>query len=219
MSGNTSWNDTPEQAPSRPAKKPMSGCLLASLIIGGLGGVCLLACCGVGAYFAANFAPKITAVPAEVTAVGKSVLDLNISEDFTPVNSVTMDNFVFTMRIAEFAHKEGKGKLVLGAMKIKMGDPNQANAQTGQFRTQHETNMSDNLDVKKTESHEITIDGQKVSVMIGEANDRTSGKGVHTATADIKSPTGQIFFLLRLDDDVWDQDAVLKMFEEAKIPK
>lgn len=218
MSDNNSWKDTADHVPNRPASKPMSGCLLASLIVGGLGGVCLLACCGVGTYFAANFAPKITSVPTEVAAVGKLVLDMKVPDDFSPTNSVTMDNFIFTMRIAEFTHKSGKGKLVLGAMKLKMGDPNQANAQTAQFRSQHETNMSDNLDVKKVESHEITMDGQKVTVMVGDATDRTTGKAVHTAKADIKSPTGQTFFLLRLDDDVWDQDAVLKMFEEAKLP-
>lgn len=219
MSENSSWTDTPDNVPNRPVKKPMSGCLLASLIVGGLGGVCLLVCCGVGAYFAANFAPKITSVPAEVAAVGKLALDMKVPDEFTPANSITMDNFAFTMRIAEFTHQAGKGTMVLGALKMKMGDANQANAQTAQFRGQHDSKISDNLDVKKIESHEIMIDGQKVAVMIGEATDRTTGKAVHTAKADIASPTGNTFFMLRLDDDVWDQDAVLKMLEEAKIPR
>ena len=218
MTDQNSWADSPGDAPAAPVKKPMSGCMLASLIVGGLGLVGLLLCCGVGGYFATTWAPKITKVPAEVTAVAQTVMDLKVPDEFTPSNAVSMDNFIFTMRIVEYTHKEGKGKIVLGTIKIKVGDPNQANPQTAQFRSQHEVDISGNLDVKKTESHDITIGGQKVSVMIGEATDRTTGKGVHTAKADINSPMGQTFFLLRLDDDVWDQDAVLKMLEEAKIP-
>ena len=36
-----------------------------------------------------------------------------------------MDNFAMTMRMATFAHKEGKGTLMLGELKMKIGDPNQ----------------------------------------------------------------------------------------------
>jgi hypothetical protein len=218
MTDKNSWGDTPSDSPTPPAKKGMSGCLLASLIVGGLGLVSLLVCCGVGAYFATSWAPKMTTLPAEVAAVGQLVLDMKVPDEFKPSNAMTMDNFVFTMRIVQFTHQEGKGKMVLGTMKIKIGDPNQANPQAAQFRSQHEIEITGNLDVKKTESHEIDINGQKVAVMIGEATDRSTGKEVHTAKADINSPTGQTFFLLRLDDDAWDQDAVLKMLEGAKIP-
>ena len=163
-------------------------------------------------------APKVTSVPAEVEAAGQLVLNMKIPPEFKPNNAVTMDNSFFTMRIAQFKHSEGKGELVLGMMKLKIGDANQMNAQSAQFRSQHETSISGTLDVKKTEAHELTIDGQKVSVMVGEATDRPTGKAVHTAKADIDTPSGQTFFLLRLDDDVWDQDAVFKMLEEAKLP-
>ena len=218
MSDNNSWTDAPSDAPTPPAKKGMSGCMLASLIVGGVGLFSLLICCGVGGWFITKMAPKVSTVPAEVAAVSQSILDLKIPDTFKPSNSVSMDNMAFTMRIAQFAHQEGKGKLVVGMMKIKIGDPNQANAQSVQFRSQSEAELTGTLDVKKTESQEITMNGQKVTVMIGEATDRTTGKAVHTAKADISMPSGQTFFLLRLDDEIWDQDAVLKMLEDAKIP-
>ena len=51
---------------------------------------------------------------------------------------------------------------------------------------------------------------------IGEATDRTSGKTIHTAITEFEQSTGQTFLLLRMDDDVWDEEAVIKMLEDTK---
>ena len=101
---------------------------------------------------------------------------------------------------------------------LKMVDANQAKLQSGQMRGPLEIQVRNNLDIKKTESREIMINGQKASVEIVEATDRSTGKGVHTADLNLSLPNGEIFILLRLDDDVWDEAAVLKMLEESKFP-
>ena len=218
MSNNDPWIDSKAEVPKPSAKKPMNGCLLASLIVGGLGMVCLMVCCGAFAWFGYSMKPTITNVPAEVRAASQQILNINISDDFIPENAVTMDNMVFTNRTATFRHKEGKGQLLMGTIMLKMGDPNQAKLQSGQMRGPLEIQVRNNLDVKKTESRDILINGQKGSVAIFEATDRTTGKGVHTAELDISLPSGETFILLRLDDDVWDEAAVLKMLEESKMP-
>lgn len=218
MSKDDPWIDSKSDAPVVPVKKPMNGCLLASLIVGGLGLVCLMVCCGAFAWIGYTMKPTITNIPAEIRAVSQQILNVNISDDFIPENAVTMDNMMFTNRTAKFRHKEGKGQLIMSTMKLKIGDPNQAKLQSGQMRAPLEMEARNNLDIKKTESRDIAINGQKVSVAIGEATDRITGKSVHTADLEISLPTGQTFILLRLDDDVWDEAAVLKMLEEAKVP-
>jgi hypothetical protein len=218
MSNDAAWNEPRNDEPSRPPRKPMNGCLLASLIVGGLGLVGLLVCCGVGAWLASTFVPKVTSVPAEITATGDQILKLQLPDGFKPINATTMDNPFFTLRIAQFQQQEGKGKIGVGSMKIKIGDANQANMQSVQFRTALDAEMSGTLDVKSTTSHDVTMNGQKVVVSISEATDRATGKAVHTAKTDLTIPMGQIFIQLRMDDEIWDEAAVLKMFEEASIP-
>ena len=107
---------------------------------------------------------------------------------------------------------------MLNSMKIKMGNPGQANLPPDQMRIKFEEEIRGSLDIKKSETHDVMVNGEKVSVTISEATDRNNGKGVHTATAEMRAPNGQSFILMRMDDDVWDQDAVLKMLEDAKPP-
>src|SRR5205814_1957792 len=128
----------------------------------------------------------------------------------------TMDNFVFTMNITTFTHKEKKGKLMMGTFKMNFGDPKQAQMQMKQSRGPMEAEIRDSVDIKNTEQREIMINGQKVSLAIGEGTDRATGKGVHTVSADFDEPGGMKFFSLKMDDDIWDEDAVIKTLEEAK---
>ena len=216
MSDRDSWTDAQNEAPTPAKKKGMSGCMLAALIVGGIGGLGLLVCCGGFAWFGAGFVPKFTSEPAEVTAALHQVLNTEILDGFVPDKAMTMDNMVFTMRIVEFKHKEAKGEMMIGSMKLKIGDPSQAKLQSGQFRGPFEQKMRDSLDIKKTESHEITVNGQKVTVSIGEATEKSGGKVVHTATTDFDQSGIETFLMLRVDDDVWNQDAFLKMLEDAK---
>ena len=194
----------------------MSGCMLTSLILGGMGFVGLLVCCGVGFWIASTMAPKSTTDPKEVLESARKIIDIELPLDFSPDKSLTMDNMMFDFRIAEFKHKEGKGEMFLTSMRIKIGDPNQASQQSQPLRNDSENRLRGSLDIKKTESHDVTIHGKPVSVAIGEGTDRTSGKSVHTASTDFTHAGQLTIVMLRMDDEIWDQDAVLKMFENAK---
>jgi hypothetical protein len=101
-------------------------------------------------------------------------------------------------------------------MKLKVGDPNQGQVHSADTRGKFEEKLQNNLDIKTTEKHEITINGQKVSVVVGDATERSSGKAVHTLTTDFDRSNGKVFMLLQLSDDVWDEEAVLKMLEDSK---
>lgn len=218
MVDNDPFADPQSAAPTAPKKQRMSGCMLASLIVGGTGLVVILICCGGGIWFGTMFVPTVSKAPAEVANVGKQVLNTDVPEGFSPDNSVVMDNMFFTMRIAQYKQKEGKGEMMMGMMKIKFGDPKQAMDQSRQFRVKFEDEVRGSLEVKKTESREITVNGQKVSVSIGEGVDQNSGKAGHVLSGDFELPSGRTFVLIRTDDDVWDEEAILKMLEDAKAP-
>lgn len=218
MSAHDPWNDS-QNAPSAPARKPMSGCMLAAIIVGGLGLVCIVACCGGTMWFGSMFIPKEVKIPAEVAETSRQILNITVLPDFSPDKGLTSDNMFYSLKIVTFTHKENKGEILMGAFKVKMGDANQAKMQTQPFRAPFEEKSRGSLDIKSTESREITINGQKVTISIGEAIDRSSGKPVHTVSADFVQPDGKFtFFFLRMDDDVWDEEAALKMLEDAQAP-
>jgi hypothetical protein len=218
MSDRDSWTDPQPDAPTPLKKQGMSGCLLASLIVGGLGVVGMLMCCGFIGWAFMTFMPKPTIVPAEVTQIATGILDTKLLEDFVPVEAASGDNMLFMLRTAEFKHKDGKGGLVMGKVKFKFGDPAQGTSPSQDFRTKIELKMRGSLDVKKSESHDVLMGGHKVSVLISDATDRDTRQEVHVASGDFELPSGTTFFLLRLDDDIWDQDAVLKLLEESRLP-
>ena len=215
MSNRDSWNDPQPQSEAVPKKKGMSGCMLASLIVGGFSIVGLLVCCGLGGWFFSMIMPKLSTEPAEVTAVAKKILNTEMLPGFAPQQAMTIDNMFFSMHIAEFKQKEGKGEFMIGNVTVKMGDPSQANLQSTQFRSKFEDKMRETIDIKETENHEITMDGKKVNVVIGEGTNRQTGKTIHTATTDLEHGSSFTFLRLQMDDDIWDQDAVVKMLEGA----
>lgn len=217
MSERDSWNDpqSPSEVPAPPKKKGMSGCMLASLIVGGFSIVGLLICCGLSGWLVSMVMPTITTEQAQVSAVAKKILNTEMLPDFTARQATTIDNMFFSMHIVEFKHKEGKGELMMGNIKVKIGDASQANMQSTQFRGKFEEKMRETIDVKSSESHEVMMNGKKINVVIGEGTYRESGKAVHTVTTDLEEGTSLTFFRLQMDDEIWNQDAVLKMLEGA----
>lgn len=218
MSGNDLWVDTPHEPQPLPPvpKKRMSGCMIAAIIGGIFGTLGLLVCCGVLGWLVTMMMPTTTNVPAEITGIGKKVLDIELPPDFQPETAVTVDNMFMTMQLAKFKHKEGKGDLLLSSFKSKFNQPGQPAMPADQLRVKFEEEIRNSLDVKKIDTHDIVINGQTVNASIAEATDRATNQGVHTVTVDIPVPNGQSFIMLKLTDDVWDQDAVLRMLSGAK---
>ena len=130
MADRDSWNDPQPESAAPVKKKGMSGCMLATLIVGGVGLVGMVVCCGVAGWIGSMFVPTVTKVPAEITAVGRKVLNTDVVADFSPDNAITIDNMFLTMRIAEFKHKEGKGEMMMGNVVFKIGDANQTGDQS-----------------------------------------------------------------------------------------
>src|SRR3954447_27057994 len=117
MSDRDNWNDAQSDAPTPVKKKGISGCMLAALIVGGVGGVGALVCCGGLAWFGSMFVPKILNEPAQVTEAGHEVLNTDVPEGFIPDKAIIIDNMIITMKIVDFRHKEGKGEMMFGNLK------------------------------------------------------------------------------------------------------
>ena len=210
MAERDGWPDDPN-VPTPTQRKSGSGCGKVFLIVGGIGLVIMLLCCGIGGFFAWKLQPKIINNPVEVTELGKQILDVKIPDGFQPQNGIDMDNFAMTMRMATFTQKEGKGTLMLGELRMKIGDPNQK----VDFQ-QHRGpggNQNPNLRTVKTETREFEVRGGTIPFRFSEAVDQNTQKQFRVVDGSLDSPGGATFIELTIEADAFDEDAVVEMIE------
>jgi hypothetical protein len=211
MSEQNPWSDP--QQPSAPAKKGMSGCMMAFLIIAGIGLIGMLACGGVVAYIAMNVKMKKAEDPKEVTEIAQQILKINIPEGFAPKEGFSMDFIVAATRIANYEQKEQKGSMTLGVIQIKMQGADQ-----GDIRKEFDKRSESDINVKSTKTRDITIVGKPAKLTIGEGTKEGSDEAAHTANVFFQNGADQYFIAIEMLDEIWDEEAVVKMLEEAKLP-
>ncbi len=114
-----------------PPKKGMSSGTKVLLILGIIAGGGLLLCCGGFAWFGYQMAPRVTQVPAEVSAKSKEVLDMEISEeDWEPKLSLEMSiPMIMDMHMISWQSKKDDGGMAITKVMLKVKDENQSQEQ------------------------------------------------------------------------------------------
>jgi hypothetical protein len=213
MAEQDNWPANPSEQPASEQQKSSGGCMKIGLIIGGLGLVLVLVCCGGFAFFAGSFVPKIVTTPAEVAAMSKQIVEMDIPPEFQGEAGFNMDNFAVTMRMVKFKHNAGKGDLMLMNIKVKMGDPKQKI----DFKNQQGMNDKErNLELGDSTTKDFDIRGQKVTFRFTEAVDSDKNVPCHVVEGSIAEPNGTTEIKLVLEDDAYDEEAVVKMIESIR---
>ena len=216
MSDRDAWPDNPnDPTPQRAEKSGGSGCLKFALIVGGLSFIGLLVCCGGLTWFGWGFIPKMATTPTDVAAVGQQVMQIDIPDEFVGKAGFTIDNRWIAMRFATFLHKDGKGALLIGAMQVKMGDLKDRHADFKK-RSQQQSNDQQKLTIKKTEEREFTIRGKSVTFKFSEAEEDGTDKKFRLVTGELEAPGSITILQLTLEEEAYDEDAVVKMIESIR---
>jgi hypothetical protein len=219
MSDRDTWPDNPNDIfNERPVSGPRegwSGCFKVFLILGGLGFVTILLCCGAVGWFIKQSMPRMAKTPAEVSEVAGQIVKIDIPAGFVGESGMTIDNKLMTMRFAIFKQTQEKGMLMLGGFRVNFGDPA---AQKGNFqsRKSQQSGMGEDLVVLKMESRDFTIRGQKVPFRFSEAEERNSKKKFRLVEGELDAPGGGAFIKLMLEEDAYDENAVVKMIESIQ---
>ncbi|MDB5343291.1 MAG: hypothetical protein JWP89_1668 [Schlesneria sp.] len=211
MTGKDTWPEDPNTQSPTPAKKS-SGCGKVILIVGGLMFLLMLVCGGGIGFFAYSFWPKIATQPAEVAAISKEILDLDIPEGFVPENAISMNNFMMTMRMATYRHPDGKGDLMLGNFQVKVGKPDQS--QKPDFSGSD--NKSKKLTIGETEIKEFPVRGKQVPFRFSDAVDEESNEKYRVVEAEFGDAGVTTFLKLSVPEDSYDEEAVVKMIESIR---
>lgn len=219
MSDRDQWPDNPNDEPRRQSQpqEPSSGggCLKVALIVGGVGFLGMLVCCGGLAWFGWGFIPTLATTPADVAAVGQQVMQIDIPTEYVGKAGFTIDNSWIAMRFATFLHKDGKGTLLIGAMQVKVGDLKDKQAD---FKAQSQQQSKDEkkLTIKKTEEREFTIRGKPATFKFSEAEEEGTNKKFRLVTGELEAPGGITVLQLTLEEEAYDEDAVVKMIESIR---
>lgn len=213
MSDKDSWNDPFESPQPAAPKKRMSGCMIAFLVILGLGVLGLIVCGGLAAYVASNFKMKQTEDPKEISEISNQILTMTIPEGFTATEGAAIDFIVGSMKIATYEYESKKGGIVLGVIQINIKGAN-----NGDMRKEFDKRAEGDVVVKETKVRDITIDGKPAKMTIGEGTMKDTDEPAHTANVLLGEAEKQYFIAIEMLDEIWDEDAIVKMLEEAKIP-
>ncbi len=210
MANQGTWPDDPNVQQPSVKQKSSGGCWSVVLIVGGLGLIVMLLCCGAGGWVAWSLFPKMTNNAAEVAEIGKQVLDIQIPDDFQADTALTIDNFFMKMRMVNFRQNQDKGTLLLGDFQLKLGNPN-----VKQHREQN--SMDDRkLQMGDTKVREFQVRGKQVPFRFSDAVDQDSKMKFRVVEGDLQAPNGGVFIKLIIEADKYDEDAAVKMIESIR---
>ncbi len=219
MSSRDEWpenpNDNSPQQADQWRENSGRGCLKFVLILGTLGFLTIIVCCGGFAWLVWGFLPRAATTPSEVAEVGQKIMKFELPPDFIGESAATVDNPLLATRFATFRHKDGKGTLRLGALWVKLAD---FTKQRVDFRVDAEKHFDDEhkLDVKRTIDRDFTIRGKKVAFKFSEAEELGTGKKFRVVTGEFESPASLTILELILEDDAYDEAAVIKIIESIQ---
>lgn len=208
--------DRPDPFAEPPRKQGMSTGVKILLIVLVLGGIALLACCGVMAWFGSQVKMDQTVVPAEIDALREEIVSIEIPEGFAPQVGMNMDVKVMTMKMVSYAQEETAGSLVLAQMKMpaQQGAQNEQQMQQQLEMQMRQQNMgAEEIDIESSESRTFQIKGRDVRFTFAKGKEPDSGTEFRRVHGAFPGNDGTAFLQLQMEEEAWDEDAVVRMIE------
>ncbi|HTI50359.1 MAG TPA: hypothetical protein VL475_05390 [Planctomycetaceae bacterium] len=219
MSIQEDWHDP--QAP----KRGMSTTVKVLLIIGCVGGVCLLLCCGGGVfvYFRMKDAIENAVVmdPQVIRQRTGEIVKIDIPPGFEPLQSVN----ALVMRWVVYGKNPDDGsRLKLMGMDRAMVDSANPEVQKMQMlqmmQQQGTTPGGEPVFVsREAEQREIVVRGEPAKFEFAKGTAAASGKEMRQVTGSFKTPGGMGLILFVVPEESYDEAAIVRMLESISDPQ
>lgn len=198
--------------------QPERGCsFTALLMLGLLGGLVILVCvglCGLGMYL---FNLSETTVAEEIAQIQQEIVSLELPEFLEPIYAEKMDNFLLSLRVCKYRHREGRGLLKVIAVDWKKGDEKTLEQEwldeLSHLPAQDEIRL---LEVTQSETREITVGQQSVPFRFEEGQDLSSATRYRQVSGDFTTAAGSVRLILQLEAEVWEDEAVMQLLNSLK---
>ena len=182
------------------------------LILLGVGAVSLALCCGIGGYFASK-AFKMELDPVKITAMQKEIVEIDIPPGLQPKMGMNMNLGVMTMKMVMYNPESGTSMMLM-QMQVTGQTEEQMqqafNQQAGQQQQQKQ------FQLESREIKTITVDGQERKFNFDKGTLSPQGRPatpVRMITGMFPAKTGTGFIQYTIDEDKYDEAAVIKTIE------
>src|SRR3990172_4341870 len=196
------------QAP-KPGMSTGTKVLIVLLCIFGGGG---LLCCGGAAYFFYQFFPTVSERSEDVIALQKEIADIDRPEGIKPRQSMRMDNFMMSMKIAEFESDDSKTSLTLAQFSVQIGGQANQEIQMRQMLREQGAEKAPIAGEKST-SRKLKFKGGEHEFNFAAGEDTRTGRKVRQVTGGFPGRKGQAFLMYQTEEDAYKEDEVVKMIE------
>lgn len=198
---------TPDDVQFEPVPRPgMSGTTKVLLILGGVGGLCLLVCCGVAGFIGWKAKNSMSDDPVVITKLSQSIVEMDIPADFTPKQSMDMFG---VMKMAIYTAPKHGMLMLIGFGKM-FADPQQQEQMKQQMKQQHGPK---DQKVLSTETKEVEIGGKKVPFEFAKTEDTGSHEKFEQVNGFFPGKEGPVVLMLLIPEDEYDEEEVLKMLQ------
>jgi hypothetical protein len=217
MSIQQDWQDPQSQ------KRGMSSGSKVLLILGGVGGLFLLLCCGglaiVGYKFKEAVGNLVTTDPELIKTRTQDIVTIEVPPGFKPVQAMDM----VVMRMVVYNGDGGDQSSVFMIMEfdktMMQGNKKQQQDQMLQQMRAQQAQQGSNGDiqVEETQTREFTIAGRKTefSFVKGKSND---GKAVRQVTGSFPTVDGVAMLFLMVPEEKYDEAAIDRMLQSIQVP-
>ena len=184
------------------------------LILTGVGGICLILCCG-GIFWAVkNSEFKMTEKKEDIIEIQNEIAQITIPDTFKPQAGMSMNIMGTSVRMAIYEEKSKDGALVL--MSLGIPDDGMVDMEQEFRKSMKQQNQNQReLTITKTEEREFTIKGQKVNFEFSEGTDQNDKK-FHQVQGVFAGKNGPAFFFLQIADKSYHDEEIVKMIESIK---
>ncbi|WP_339729357.1 hypothetical protein [uncultured Gimesia sp.] len=207
-------NDSQPDEFSAQPKQGMSTGVKVLLIFLGVGGICLLLCCG-GLYYAFRSTEfKMTEKKEDIIEIQNDITEITIPDSFKPQAGMSMKIVGMEMRMAVYEEKAKQGAIVL--MSISTPDDGMVDLEKEFQKNMRQNNQNQrDLKITKEETREFTIKGKKVDFNFSEGTD-PKGKEFHQISGVFSGKKGPAFLFIQLSSETYNEEEIVKMIESIK---
>lgn len=208
MSTNQDW-------PNESRQQGMSTTSKVLLALAGVGGICMLLCCGGGIYLYSKLQAVVQNVnvrdPAIIEARALEITDITIPEAFKPQRAATVP--FMNIKFVVYAHEPDDGSaLMLGEFPPGMGvDREQMRLQL-RMQLQQQGQAGDlDLQEQETKTREYIVRGEPATFEFKSGKAR--GRAVRQVVGTFKSKGGTGMLMLSMPEDLYDEVVALELID------